>query len=79
MEAVPTKTELLTNEYNSISEVLKAVCGDILKLEQQIIAVKQQRLSLEYVLEALSNEIKTDYGDQKAPDPDQLGLDFSVD
>lgn len=79
MEATLTKTELLTNEYNSISEVLNTVDVDILKLEQQLIEVKQQRLSLEYVLEALANEIKKEYGDSVSPDPDQLELDFSVD
>lgn len=79
METTPSKTELLTNEYNSISEVLKTVDGDVAKLEEQIIMVKQQRLSLEYVLQALANEMGKDYGDSPNPEPEQLEFDLCVD
>jgi outer membrane protein TolC len=79
METTPSKTELLTNEYNSISEVLKTVDGDVAKLEEQIIMVKQQRLSLEYVLQALTNEIKKEHEDSLSPEPEQLEFDLCVD
>jgi len=79
METIPTKTELLTNEYDSIFEVIKTVDGDIAKLEEQIVTVKQQRLSLEYVLQALANEIGRDCGDAPNPEPEQLEFDLCVD